>query len=247
MKKLIRFLYYLFFYLTIIGWSSFILVYIICLLFHISDLIPVIIGIIAFISGVLYLISSIIIEKIKIDVKKTKLEKKLTKANVKIEPDIFQSPYKTYKQFSNDIKRIMDENEYELINSKNELKMYIKSYHNSCYSIVVIYHLDFIDSSNKETIINKMNNYFSESIVGMKIGGLQLIYVIVTNQNGNCLKELLNKEKIIFDRAYTHKAIVCTSIKDGEIYLSKNYEPFIKGLYKKIKKYLVKYYKKINN
>lgn len=247
MKKLIRFLYYLFFYLTVIGWISFILIYIICLLFHFSNLIPVIIGIIAFISGVLYLISSTIIEKKKITVKKTKLEKKLTKTDVKIEPDIFKSPYKTYKELRNDINKMITENEFKLVNSKKNMKMYIKSYHNSCYSFIIVYHLDSVDLLNKETIIENMNNFFSENIVGMKIGGLQLIYVIIANQNGNFLKELISKRKIIFDRPYTHKAIVCSSIEDGEIYLSKNYEPFIKGLYRKIKKYLIKNYKKINN
>ena len=186
-----------------------------------------------------------VVEKRKITVKKTKLEKKLTKTDVKIEPDIFQSPYKTYKQLSNELNIIMDENKFKLVNSKNRLDIYIKSYHNSCYSIVVVFHLNYIDSLNKETIIENMNKFFSESTVDIKIGGLQLIYIIVTNQNGNILKELLSNEKIIFDRAYTHKAIICSSIKDGKIYLSKNYEPFIKGLYKKIKKYLIKNYKKI--
>lgn len=230
----IIFLRSLFFYLTFIGWISFILLYIGCLLFHFSDLIPVIIGIIAFFSGVLFLIISTIIEKRKITIKKTKLEKKLTKSDVKIDPDIFQSSYKTYKQLSNDINRMMDENEFELVNSKKELEIYVKSHHNSCYSIIIVYHLDSIDSSNKEMIIENMNNFFSENIEGMKIGGLQLVYVIITNQNGSILKELISNEKIIFDRPYTHKAIVCSSIKDREIYLSKNYEPFIKGLYKKI-------------
>ncbi len=241
----IIFLRSLFFYLTFIGWISFILLYIGCLLFHFSDLIPVIIGIIAFFSGVLFLIISTIIEKRKITIKKTKLEKKLTKSDVKIDPDIFQSSYKTYKQLSNDINRMMDENEFELVNSKKELEIYVKSHHNSCYSIIIVYHLDSIDSSNKEMIIENMNNFFSENIEGMKIGGLQLVYVIITNQNGSILKELISNEKIIFDRPYTHKAIVCSSIKDREIYLSKNYEPFIKGLYKKIKKYLIKHYKEI--
>lgn len=241
----IIFLRSLFFYLNFIGWISFILLYIGCLLFHFSDLIPVIIGIIAFFSGVLFLIISTIIEKRKITIKKTKLEKKLTKSDVKIDPDIFQSSYKTYKQLSNDINRMMDENEFELVNSKKELEIYVKSHHNSCYSIIIVYHLDSIDSSNKEMIIENMNNFFSENIEGMKIGGLQLVYVIITNQNGSILKELISNEKIIFDRPYTHKAIVCSSIKDREIYLSKNYEPFIKGLYKKIKKYLIKHYKEI--
>ena len=75
MKKLIRFLHYLFFYLTIIGWLSFILIYIIYLLFHFSDLIPTIIGIIAFFSGVLFLISLMIIQKRKITIKKQNLKK----------------------------------------------------------------------------------------------------------------------------------------------------------------------------
>lgn len=245
LDKIIKMLYYLFIYLSIVGWISFIIIYFVCLIFNFSLLIPTIVGIIAFVCSILFLLDSVIIEKRHIVIEETRLEKKITKKDKKIEPDVFQSLFKTYKQLNDEINRIIDEYKFKLVNSKKELKTYIKSYHNSCYSIVVLYHLDSVNQSNKEKIIDTMNSFFKESIEGIKIGGLQLIYVIVTDQDGLYLKELLSEEKIIFDRGYTHKAIVCSSIKDKEIYLSKNYEPFIKGLYKKIYKYLNKNYKKI--
>ena len=80
-----------------------------------------------------------------------------------------------------------------------------------------------------------------------KVGGLEITFVICTDDGGQVLKELISEKRIVFERAYTHKAIIGLSIKDNELYLSKNYEPLVKGLSKKIEKQLKNKYKRKTN
>ena len=227
---LLKILYYLFFYIVIISWSLFFIIGLDCLIFHYSDLIPTIFGIVAWIASLFLIILMCIAEKKNIIVKKEK--KKI------VQPDVYESPYKTYEHFFNDFSKSMKQHNFELKKSDKDLYLYIKTYHNDCYSIIVTHHTKKFNSKNKEVAIDKMVDFYNSIMKETKVGGLEITFVICTDDGGQVLKELISEKRIAFERAYTHKAIIGLSIIDNELYLSKNYEPLVKGLSKKIEKQL---------
>lgn len=242
--KIMGILYFASIYITIICWILCFVSYIGCLIYKYSNIIPGILFVISYVMCVLVLILMVIMDK-KMSIA---YKRKILNRNVKsIPPNTFKSHYKTYKQFANEIDVLMEK--YNHIESKKivkkDISFYIKSRIGHSYSIIIVYHVDKIDSKNKNEIFETMNNYINKNIKGLKIGGLQLTYIVCTNGNGKILNELLSETKIFFDRPYTHKAIVGVSILDNEIYLLNNYELLIKGLYKKIKKYLSKNFEEI--
>ena len=236
---LLKILYYLLFYIVIISWSLFFIIGLGCLIFHYSDLIPTIFGIVAWIASLFLIILMCIAEKKNIIVKKEK--KKI------VQPDVYVSPYKTYEHFFKDFSKSMKQHNFELKKSDKDLSLYIKTYHNDCYSIIVTHHTKSFNSKNKEVAIDKMVDFYNSIMKETKVGGLEITFVICTDDGGQVLKELISEKRIVFERAYTHKAIIGLSIKDNELYLSKNYEPLVKGLSKKIEKQLKNKYKRKTN
>lgn len=245
--KIMGILYFAGMYIIIICWILCFVSYIGCLIFKYSNIIPGIFFVISYVLGWLVWILTLIMDK-KMSVA---YRRKILNRNVKsIPPNTFKSHYKTYKQFANEIDMLMDKyNHKEHKGStkivKKDISFYIKSRIGHSYSIIIVYHVDNVDSKNKNKIIETMNNYLNKNMKGIDIGGLRLTYIICTNGNGNILKELLSETKLRFERPYTHIAIVGVSILDNEIYLLKNYELLNKSLYKKVKKYLCKNFEEI--
>lgn len=242
--KIMGILYFAGMYIIIIFWILCFVTYIGCLIFKYSMIIPGIFFVISYVMcGLFWILTIIMDKKMSVDYKR-----KILNRNVKsIPPNTFKGHYKTYKQFANEIDVLMEK--YNHIESKKiikkDLSFYIRAYRDHCYSIITVYHVDNVDLKNKNEIFEMMNNYINKNIKDLKIGGLELTYIICTNGNGKILNELLSETKIFFDIPHTHKAIVGVSILDNEIYLLNNYEPLIKGLYKKIKKYLSKNFEEI--